>query len=452
MKDDSKRERGVPTVSAVLDDGSLVEMVFDPIPGKTAFVVQRDGEWSEEAEITLPSGLRLIPYSPRNNLLLHEVVLLPSAPEEYGTEEKLRREIRAFIHRYVQLSPLFEEVASYYVLLSWLFDAFEELPYLRVQGDYGSGKSRFLLTVGAICYKPIFASGASTVSPIFRILDAVRGTLVIDEGDFRQSDEKAEIVKILNNGNARGFPVLRSEVTASKEINPQAFAVFGPKLVATRGAFEDRALESRCLTEEMGSGPLREDIALNLPAAHKEEALHLRNKLLLFRFRNHGKPRDLARLADRSIEPRLAQVFAPLISVVGEGPAEEELRALARRYSEELKTERGMDLEAEVLEVIRDLALSTPGGVSLKDIASWFADRHGAEYDRKISPRWIGGIIRRRLHLRPEKSHGNFIVPLSEFPKLPRLYERYGIEVLDGWTSGTLGTKEESTGEAASSN
>src|SRR6266851_6547299 len=68
----------------------------------------------------------------------------------------------------------------------------------------------------------------------------------VDEGDFRFSDERAEIIKILNNGNAKGFPVLRSEPSLNgKEYNPRAYAVFGPKLVATRGYFEDRALESR---------------------------------------------------------------------------------------------------------------------------------------------------------------------------------------------------------------
>jgi hypothetical protein len=36
------------------------------------------------------------------------------------------------------------------------------------------------------------------------------------------------------------------------EINPRAYDVYGPKLVATRVFFEDRALESRFLTEEMG--------------------------------------------------------------------------------------------------------------------------------------------------------------------------------------------------------
>src|SRR5882724_972444 len=406
MNEEKKRPgRPIPAVSLALPDGGIAEMVYEGETRSTAFFVSREGTLTREEEIAFPTGERFVPYSPRNNLLLHEVVLLPSRPEEYGSEADLLSEIRSFIHRYVDLSPLFEEVSSYYVLLSWLYDDFNELPYLRVQGDYGSGKSRFLLTVGSLCYKPIFASGASTVSPIFRILDAFRGTLIVDEADFRQSDEKAEIVKILNNGNARGFPVLRSEILQTKEINPQAFAVFGPKLVATRSAFEDRALESRCLTEEMGGAKLRDDIPLNLPASHKEEALHLRNKLLLFRFRNLGKPRNLAAMVDRTIEPRLAQVFAPLMSVVDDPLVQE-----------------------KILEVIRDLKDKTEGGLSLKDIASWFSDRYGGEYERKVTPRWIGSILRRRLHLKPEKSHGNFVIPISEFPKLPRLYEKYGID------------------------
>jgi hypothetical protein len=420
------KRRPRPAISAVLPDGRLAEMVYDVERG-TGFVVGRPDEWTREEAITLAAGERLTPYSPRNNLLLHEVVLLPSGPEEYGSEAELVSDIRAFIHRYVDLSPLFEEVSSYYVLLTWLYDRFNELPYLRVQGDYGSGKSRFLLTVGSLCYKPIFASGASTVSPIFRILDAFRGTLVIDEGDFRASDEKAEIVKILNNGNARGFPVLRSEILQTKEINPQAFAVFGPKLVATRGPFQDRALESRCLTEEMGGSRLRDDIPLNLPAAHKEEARQLRNKLLLFRLRNYEKPRDLAALADRSIEPRLAQIFAPLMSVVEDPETREAIRDLARQYGKDMTAIRGMDLEAEVLEVLRDLA-KDGAPLTVKDIASRFAEVHREELDRAVTPKWIGGILRRKLGLKPEKSHGSFVLPISEFGKLPRLYEKYGIE------------------------
>ena len=413
-KSEGKRG-GTPAISLFLPEGNLAELVYDPEKGETAFIVGSGAGWTKEDSLTSPSGGTLRPYSPQNNLLQHEVVLLPSAPQEYGTESDLIADIRAFIHRYVDLSPLFEEVATYYVLLSWVYDRFAELPYLRVQGDYGSGKSRFLLTVGSLCYKPIFASGASSVSPIFRILDAFKGTLVIDEADFRASDEKAEVVKILNNGNARGFPVLRSEVSRSGEINPQAFAVFGPKLVATRGPFQDRALESRCLTEEMGGMPLRHDIPLNLSEEHKPQARALRNKLLLFRLRNYGKPRDLSAFADRTIEPRLAQIFAPLISLVQDGATRDAIRDLARRYEKEMKALRGMDAEAEILTVIREME-GEGAALSVKEIAARFSVLHAAEYGR------------RKLGLKPEKSHGVFLIPPAERPKLSRLYERYGLE------------------------
>jgi hypothetical protein len=418
----------IPTVSAVLDTGEIVEMIYRREERRTAFVVGRDGTYQEEAFVDLPGGARIVPYRAENNLLRHDVVLLPSHPEEYGSEEKLLGEVRSFIHRYVDLTPTFEEIASYYVLFTWIYDAFNELPYLRVRGDFGSGKSRFLLTVGSLCYKPIFASGASTVSPIFRIIDAFGGTLVIDEGDFRASDEKAEITKILNNGNARGFPVLRSEqVGQRKEFDPRAYAVFGPKLIATRGFFEDRALESRCITEDLGDRPLRGDIPLNLPATFQDEALALRNRLLHYRMRDRGKARDLAGTIDRSLEPRLAQIFAPLLSTIEDPATREKLGLLARRYQRELVADRGMDMEAQLLEVIRDLS-AEGAEVSVKEIAAAFSIRYGADYDRPVTPKRVGMLLRRKLGLVPEKSHGVYVVALADQTKLKRLYEKYGIE------------------------
>lgn len=426
---ESQRVRTFPTVSATLPSGALVEMVYDPAERRSAFVVWDGHAWTAEPSIGTDASGRLVPYSPQNNLLRNEVVLFPSKPEEYGSAGALVADVQAYLHRYTDLSPVFERIASYYALLSWIHDQYNELPYLRFRGDPGTGKTRSLLVLGSVCYKPIFASGASTVSPIFRILDAVRGTLIIDEGDFRFSDERAELVKILNNGNARGFPVLRSEVSANREFNPRAYHVFGPKLVATRGAFEDRALESRFLTEEMGHGGLREDIPISLPSGYKDEALELRNKLLLFRFRNRQRPAALQDLIDRTVEPRLNQIFLPLLSVVEDKSVKAELRELARRYNREIIAERGMDAEAHILEIIRDMIASDDRTtLSVKEITSWFVDRYGAEYDRKITPKWVGGLIRRKLGLRTQKTNGVFAIPREEEPRLPRLYARFGVE------------------------
>lgn len=422
----AKERRAVPAVSEVLEDGSLVETVYEPEAGRTRFCVWEDGAY-EFTKSVVSGGTRLRPYAPTNNLIRNDVVLFPSAPEDYGTAGELAARIRNYIHRYVDLSPLFETIAAYYVLLSWVYDAFQELPYLRLRGEPGTGKTRFLLTVGSLCYKPIFASGASTTSPLFRILDAVRGTLIIDEGDFLYSDERAEIVKILNNGNARGFPVLRSTPTGGKEYNPRAFAVFGPKLVATRGHFKDRALESRCLTEEMGGRRLREDIPINLPARYKEEALRLRNQLLMFRFENYGRLSADPELVDPEVEPRLNQIFVPLLSVTEDPDTREELKELAREYQREMVAERGTRPQAQVLEVMADMLAAGETRVAVGDVADRFATRYGDEYERPVTARWVGYLIRKKLHLKTRKSRGVYVIPEGEREKLGRLFERYGI-------------------------
>jgi hypothetical protein len=422
----ARRERVTPTASAVLEDGAVVELVYDPKAQCTSLALWRNQACELVPSIELRAGARLVPYSPGNTLIKNDAILLPSGPGEYESEAGLVAEIQTYIHRYVDLSPQFERIAGYYVLFSWLYDGFNELPYLRVRGDYGSGKTRFLLVVGSLCYKPAFASGASTVSPIFHILDSFRGTLVIDEADFRWSDDKADIVKILNNGNMRGMPILRTEVSRTGEFNPRPFQVFGPKIVATRGFYEDRALESRFITEEMGQRGLRRDIPINLPAAYKEEALRLRNKLLLYRFRNYGKKQAVDSLMDPTLEPRLNQIFVPLLSVISDPAIRAELREVARERNREIVADRAMDVEAQVLEVIRDLQRQR-SKLTVGEVTAAFAERYGRENERPITNKWVGYIIRRKLNIKTYKSHGVFTIPLSEHDRLRRLYEKYGI-------------------------
>jgi hypothetical protein len=186
-------------------------------------------------------------------------------------------------------------------------------------------------------------------------------------------------------------------------------------------------LERRCLTEETGGRELRDDIPISLPTEHKEEALHLRNKLLLYRFRNLASNPANEAAPDPAIEPRLNQIFLPLLAVVSNPRDREELRTLARRYQGEMISERGMDLEAQILEVIRDLrAAEKP--LAVKDITSWLQDRQGDEYERKITTRWVGSIIRRKLQLRSVRVTSGYTIPPEEMAKIDRLYERYGIE------------------------
>ena len=420
----------MPITSAILDDGTIVELVYQPERRQTLLALYNAGRWTLQDSVTDGIGHVLVPFSPDNNLIANDAVLLASEPRIYGTEDALLAEIGAFFNRYVDLSPAFNRAASHYVLLTWLYDAFNELPYLRLRGDFGTGKTRALLTIGSLCYKAFFASGASTVSPIFHTLNAFRGTLVLDEADFRMSDERADVVKILNNGNVRGVPILRTMINRQREFNPQAFQVFGPKLVASRGTYEDKALESRFITEEMGARPLRAGIPISLPDRFYDEARELRNKLLLYRFHRRLETKVDERLVDPDLEPRLNQILLPLLSVVQEPEIRKELQSVAADAQRSLIAERGLLAEAHILEVLAQLMADTNrAAVPVAEIAAGLIIRHGNDFERPITSRWVGGALRRRLNLRTYKSHGFYVVPMIERGKVELLCTRYGVNV-----------------------
>lgn len=432
-----EKSRRTPVMSVRTKNGTLVEMTLDPRSGEANLLAYQGSEIIEGRSMSF-DGRDYVPYSAENNLLTHRVVLLPSAASEYDSELKLVEEVKAFIHRYMDLSPGFEEVAAHYVLLTWGYDAWNEVPYLRVRGDYGKGKSRFLLTVGSLCQKPIFASGASTVSPIFRLIDQIGGTLVVDEADFWASDEKAEIVKILNNGNARGFPVLRSEVTPSKEFSPRAFNIYGPKIVATRHRFEDDALESRCLTEVLGNRPLRPDVPISLPEVFKLEAEELRNKLLLYRFRRFGDGAVPALEPQADVDPRRAQILAPLLAVAADPDARLRMKNFAMGGLETIR-DKQLDFDRLVLGAAEVVMKRTPGAVSLGAIVDELAAR--ATSPTAVDARLVGAALR-RLGVEPQKSNGNYKVGLLQRERLHNLVREHGLGDLGDIGDGVLPNPE----------
>lgn len=437
---EQKGDRTVATVSRRLDDGTLIELVYTPRERRTALAIHAGGKSAVLDSHLLGDGTVLVPIKATNNLVRHRCVLLPSTPEPYGELTALVASIREYLHQYIDLSRDFEDIATYYVILTWVYDAFNELPYLRLRGDYGSGKTRALLVIGSICYKPFFASGASTVSPIFHALDTFQGTLVFDETDFRFSDEKAELVKIFNSGNVKGFPVLRTSVTPNKEFDPRAFSVFGPKIVAMRRSFDDQALESRFLTEDMGKRPLRSDIPINLPDEQQEEALSLRNRLLSYRFATLEQARIDTAAYDERLSPRLNQIIAPLLAVVDDEKVRVAIRHSLQSLEEGLEATRAASPEADVLEIVLALAQTADRDhLPIAEITESFIKRFGKEYDRPITPRYVGHLIRNRLRLTTYKRHGSFVVPLLQKEHLAVLARRYG---MGEGGHGEVGTSE----------
>lgn len=409
--------------SEILPDGRIIEMVYKPEYRITQFAVFNGGEIEYLDKIELPHEI-FLPYPATNHLISKKVIKFPSEAEEYGDDKALVQNIQKFIHRYLDISPFFEKIAAYYVVFTWIYDQFNELAYLRALGDYGSGKSRLLQVVGSLCYKPMFVGGATTTSPIFRIIDGFKGTLILDEADYRFSDTTVEIIKILNSGYQKGSPILRSEGKGTYEV--KSYDVFCPKIIGTRKHFYDSALESRFLIEEMEKKELREDIPINLPDSFEEETKNLRNQLLMWRFRNIGKTKLKPEDIDRTLEPRLNQIIMPLLSIINDPQAKIELKEFVKEYNDQLITDRGMSLESEILEALFNCFYAGYSEPTIKQISDTY--NAGLDQKEKLNPRKIGGILNKQLKLKSRRTRDGYIISESENKaRLLPLKRKFGI-------------------------
>jgi len=295
--------------SKVIHGDTLYEQVYNPKTKQSYYL-----GWDKQRQETIPQDEIIhdpIKYLPIiDDLLDKQAVLLPSEIIDYGTIEDLELEIDSFIQTWLDISEEHRQKAVWYVLLSWVIDKLNTIPYLRALGDYGTGKTRYLDVIGGICYKPMFVGGSVRAAPIYRVIDLWRGTAIFDEFTLKKSDESEDIIQILNNGYQRGKPVLRCDSNNYDKV--KAFDPFGPKIIGGRSRFYDLALESRCITEIMQMTD-RNDMPVDFTSHFYEKRQELQNKLLMYRFKNLDEINfDESITIDLgNILPRIKQTLTP---------------------------------------------------------------------------------------------------------------------------------------------
>lgn len=349
-----KKEEEISFKPYVANEQLLAEMIRDGNNAYYACFDLKSGEISIKPELAL-EGMPIYRPPVDNDIFQKGYVILPSNVEWYESEAKLYEEIKAFIHKYVEVSEDFEAIAAYYVMLTWVWDVLPSIPILRAKGDWGTGKSRFLEVFGNICYRPIMTTGAITLAPVYRIMDMWRGTLVMDEGDI--GDAEAAMTKILNCGFERNKPIYRCNPDDPATVD--AFDPFGPKIIATRWDFADKATESRCLTEYTKESTRRDIADTKLPA-FEIGAQSLRNKLLRYRFYNYQRIKETLEDVNYKLElelpGRLKQVAKPIAAIIGDDEDQlEKLRRFMRNRNAELILEASTTSEGHMVNILAEM-------------------------------------------------------------------------------------------------
>ena len=81
-----------------------------------------------------------------------------------------------------------------------------------------------------------------------------------------------------------------------------------------------------------------------------------------------------------------------------------------------------------VLSVIRELwSAECRAPLRLKEMADRFTALH-AQKDERVTPKWIGRIIRKHLGLKPYRTHGVYVLYVNAPDKLDGLCKRFGME------------------------
>ncbi len=425
-----------------LDDEVMAELAWNEVDAVPEFIVydRKRGGIDRRSFLGIPEGKIVVPCMSEGIVTpghpIDGSVIVPRACGRMDEQEGvLRRDIGAFIHRYVELPENCVSVITDYILLTWVYDRFDELPYLAFRNtDAGRGKSRALETVGTLCRRPLFVGGGSTAAATLRMLDTYQGTLVADEFDQARNTELAsDIARIMNQGFQRNRPLVKCDGDTN---TPRPFRCFGPKLFALRKRLGDDATESRVISIQMGART-RDDIPFNLPReVFDREASRLRCRLLAWRFRNYGRIELNAALASSDLEDRANQIGLPLLSLAVDDEARTRIIEALKAQQDDVASDRAESPAGEVLgEVINTMQLDDavrPGDLA-KRINERRAEQAGvspsalAARDRITSQR-VGRILKNDLGLSPDdppRDNAGARYRLDE-NRLAELCRRYG--------------------------
>lgn len=450
-------------------NGWLVEYIYDPVSDEAKLAYRDPDKRLGTANYLDIEGVR---YTPRGvtNFIRDGGVLFAS---EIGTQ-KSTRELVGIIEMFINQHYLLENrhlsrIISYYVLLTWVYDAFNALPYLRAMGEAGSGKSELMRRVGYCCYRLMTASGANTAASFFRATETYRGTVFIDEADLHDGgDMSNDLVKFLNLGAMKGNPIWRLEEVMTegggKTYEVATFSTFCPKLIAMRKDFRDDAVGSRSLTIKlMPREPIElkaKGIRLYIDDEFREKARNIRNLLLRWRFQMWEPEIPVTEVyMDLDISSRLNQVTMPLKALAKDDPElQDEIVKFLRAYNQEMVLTRSMTIAARVVEalwsihnqadlrekyvinttdgqgemmLIGDVAKVANGIIDgMNALAQDEEDEEGAKKRRRnsLTARGVGSLIRNELQLQVGERRGKGFPVYWDQLKLEALAKRYGVD------------------------
>lgn len=372
---------------------TIVIQIFEQLANNQFVYGLAHRKMPSEPHATYDESIQSTVSMPEGNCAAIEKVPWPLVEKPIDFDKELWNEIRAFIfeHLFLPDENLYD-VLTAWIFASWIPETWSVIPYIFFYGPVASGKTRGLEILHRLSYRAIMSSNISSAA-LFRACEAWHPTLILDETEIYNKQEKNEIIGLLNSGYRRGQFAIRVKTTEKGEIL-ECFDVFGFKAMAgTEGLA--KTLESRSIMIRM----LKNRRKVNLHIDEKK-ANELRAKLLSWRLRMltdgelcevcEGLFKKIGKLGFDS--GRLEELFQCLLAVANDG--RENILRYAEKMNEMRLFEEMTSIEAEVIEIMLNSNLGLLNNVILtKDVAEKFNENRVER--EKVKAAFIGWAIRR---------------------------------------------------------
>jgi hypothetical protein len=322
-----------------------------------------------------------------------------------------------------------------WMMLTYVYPAFDAVPYLYSGGPVGSGKSRVLELLARMVFRPLTTSNL-TAACLFRALHNQGGILLLDEAERLRdaSPDVADINSVLLAGYKRGGKALRLE-PAGDTFKLAEFEVFGPKAIASIAGMPP-ALASRCIPLTMFRSPPSSVKPRRRLDGDPARWQSLRDDLHRLALENGDTWLDLAQKADvcPEMSGRQFELWQPILALahwVESSGAEgllEVVRGHALHTIDDSRDDQLPDTDEVLLRVVSEKVklgeVFTPGNVLSAAQAK----------EQVLFQKWSARTVSDRLHRygipRPSKhSHGTRLYDGITIDMLLKVQQNYGIDL-----------------------
>jgi len=207
----------------------------------------------------------------------------------------LFNEVKGVFNDYIDFSNVKGAPAlnASYTVLTYVHFIFDTIPYLKFEGEPGSGKSKSGQIHSLLDFNGVLNISATPAS-LFRTIEEERPTLVIDElenADWNNETFQA-LLPILNAGYNRLAKVTRIEGDGASRKRVK-FSAYGPKIIcAINPVLTSLASRSYVIHLIKSLDPIKANLEI------KETNLEwqtIRDKLYLFAMQNYSKIQEFAK-------------------------------------------------------------------------------------------------------------------------------------------------------------